>query len=58
MNIRTVSDGVLVVWDWEWKDYQPSLEMAKLESDGEDDTDSEGCEDVEESKPEVMTMIV
>ena len=49
MNIRTVNNGVLVVWDWEWKDYQPSLEV---ESDGKDDTDSEGCEDVEESKPE------
>ena len=47
MNIHTVNDGVLVVWNWEWKDsagYYSIQEMAQQKSDGEYDTDGEGCE--------------
>ena len=45
MDIRTVNDGVLVIWEREWKDsacYSSYLEKAQLDSlNDENDTDGE-----------------
>ena len=59
MDIRTINDGVLVIWRWEWKDsacYSSYLEMAQLDSlNDENDTDGEAYDDrgaTENSEPE------
>ena len=59
MDTRTVNDGVLVIWEWEWKEsacYRSYLEMAQLDSlNDENDTDGEVYDDTgatENSEPE------
>lgn len=51
MDIRTVNDGVLVIWEWEWKDsacYSSYLEMDSLND--ENDTDGEVYDDTGATK--------